>query len=123
MHKLDSWRSFDLIYRFSKIAKVFLYKHYKYHKTRSSFYLVAKAVESESPYAKSLVEGWKEQYKIATFGSEDQYVEMHKVDKEVAERRLEEFGAEYVKMGIKVWKTQADGLENTWFIKGTGPQA
>ncbi|RGP63014.1 methyltransferase family [Fusarium longipes] len=120
MHKLDSWRSFDLIYQFSKIARVSLFKRPKHHKTRSSFYLVAQGVESSSPCAKTLVEEWKGRYKVATFGSEEQYVKMHKVSKEIAESGIEEFGTEYVKMGTKIWKTQADGLENARFMKGTG---
>ncbi|KAM0241606.1 hypothetical protein ACHAPO_001295 [Fusarium lateritium] len=118
MHKLDSWRSFHLIHQFSKIADVYLYKHCKHHRTRSSFYLVAKAVQAESSYAKSLVEGWKKQYKIATFGTGEDYVKMFWLDKENTQSMVEEFGAEFVKMGIKIWKTQADGLRNAPFIRG-----
>ncbi|GKU01020.1 methyltransferase family protein [Fusarium langsethiae] len=118
MHTLDTWRSFKLIYQFSKIANVSLYKHHRHHRIRSSFYLVAKAVQAESSYAKSLVEGWKEQYKIAIFGSEEEYAKMHRAGREDAQGKLEEFGAEFVKMGTKIWKTQADGLENAPFIKG-----
>ncbi|CEF85249.1 hypothetical protein FGSG_09211 [Fusarium graminearum PH-1] len=118
MHMLNTWRSFKLIHQFSKIADVSLYKHHRHHRFRSSFYLVAKNVQAESSYAKSLVKLWKDQYKIVAFGSEEERVRMHWEDKEVAQGKIDEFGAEFIKMGHNIWKTQADGLENAPFIKG-----
>ncbi|CEI41427.1 hypothetical protein FVEN_g3619 [Fusarium venenatum] len=117
MHKLDSWRNFHLIHQFSKIADVSLYKHYKHHRTRSSFYLVAKAVQAESLYVKSLVEGWKEQYKIATFGSEEDYAKMHRLGEEDAGSMIEEFGAEFIQMGTEIWRAQADALERAPYVR------
>ncbi|RKK95395.1 hypothetical protein BFJ71_g8418 [Fusarium oxysporum] len=117
MHKLDSWRSFDLIHQFSKMATVKLYKHYRHHKIRSSFYLVAKNIQVDSAFAKEMVAMWKQRYKIATFGNDEEYAEMHRVTRETALVELEKFGEKYVAMGKKIWKTQADGLENAPFFK------
>ncbi|KAF5564953.1 methyltransferase family [Fusarium phyllophilum] len=117
MHKLDSWRSFDLIHQFSKMATVKLYKHYRHHKIRSSFYLVAKNIQAESAFAKGMVAMWKQRYKTATFGTDEEYAEMHRVTRETALVELEKFGEEYVAMGKKIWKTQADGLEKAPFLK------
>ncbi|KAF4499404.1 methyltransferase family [Fusarium agapanthi] len=117
MHKLDSWRSFDLIHQFSKMATVKLYKHYKHHKIRSSFYLVAKNIQAESAFAKEMVAMWKQTYKIATFGTDEEYAEMHRVTRETALVELEKFGESYIAMGKKIWKTQADGLEKAPFLK------
>ncbi|KAI1041195.1 hypothetical protein LB505_002472 [Fusarium chuoi] len=117
MHKLDSWRSFDLIHQFSKMATVKLYKHYRHHKIRSSFYLVAKNIQAESASAKEMVALWKRTYKIATFGTDEEYAEMHRVTRETALVELEKFGEKYVAMGKKIWKTQADGLKKAPFLK------
>ncbi|KAF5724230.1 methyltransferase family [Fusarium mundagurra] len=117
MHKLDSWRSFDLIHQFSKMATVKLYKHYRHHKIRSSFYLVAKNIQAESAFAKEMVAMWKQRYKIATFGTDEEYAEMHRVTRETALVELEKFGEEYVAMGKKIWKTQASGLKKAPFLK------
>ncbi|KAF5676279.1 methyltransferase family [Fusarium denticulatum] len=117
MHKLDSWRSFDLIHQFSKMATVQLYKHHKHHKIRSSFYLVAKNIQAESALAKEMVAMWKHRYKIATFGTDEEYAEMHRVTRETALVELEKFGDKYVAMGKKIWKTQADGLEKAPFLE------
>ncbi|KAF4446135.1 hypothetical protein F53441_10198 [Fusarium austroafricanum] len=117
MHKLDSWRCFDLIHQFSKMSTVQLFKHRKNHRIRSSFYLVAKNVQADSAFAKQMVSMWKQQYKIATFGTNEEYAEMHQITEETALKELEEFADEYVAMGKEIWKIQADGLENAAFMK------
>ncbi|KAF4436410.1 AB hydrolase superfamily [Fusarium acutatum] len=95
MHKLDSWRSFDLIHQFSRMATVKLYKHYRHHKIRSSFYLVAKNIQAESAFAKEMVAMWKQRYKIATFGTDEEYAEMHRVTRETVLVELEKFGEKH----------------------------
>ncbi|KAF5599311.1 methyltransferase family [Fusarium pseudocircinatum] len=94
-----------------------LYKHHKHHKIRSSFYLVAKNIQPESALAKEMAAMWKQRYKIATFGTDEEYAEMHRVTRETALVELEKFGEKYVAMGKKIWKTQADGLEKAPFLE------
>ncbi|RBQ78311.1 hypothetical protein FVER14953_03899 [Fusarium verticillioides] len=99
------------------MSTVQLYKHHKHHQIRSSFYLVAKNIQAESAFAKDMVAMWKQRYKIATFGTDEEYAEMHRVTRETALVGLEEFGEKYVAMRKKIWKTQADGLEKAPFLE------
>ncbi|KAF4997026.1 hypothetical protein FGRMN_4166 [Fusarium graminum] len=117
LHKLDSWRCFELIHQFSKMSRVQLFKHPRSHKMRSSFYLVAKNIQADGVFAKQMVSMWKQKYKIATFGTDEEYAKMHQVSGQTAQMELEKFGKEYVALGKKIWRTQADGLENASFIK------
>ncbi|KAM0350146.1 hypothetical protein ACHAPU_003310 [Fusarium lateritium] len=117
LHKLDSWRCFELIYQFSKISTVRLFKHPRSHKMRSSFYLIAKNIKADGEFAKQMVAMWKQNYKIATFGTDEEYAKMHQVSSQTVEVELEKFGKEYIALGRKIWRTQADGLENASFIK------
>ncbi|KAJ4314512.1 hypothetical protein N0V84_008853 [Fusarium piperis] len=117
LHKLDSWACFSLIRSFSKFSTVQLFKHPQYHRLRSSFYLVAKNIQANSISAKSLVSEWKERYKIATVGTDDEYSKMLQVSNQDAQAALDEFGEEFVAMGRKIWKLQADSLEKASFMK------
>ncbi|KAM0445656.1 hypothetical protein ACHAQK_001870 [Fusarium lateritium] len=117
LHKLDSWRCFDLIHQFSKMSTVQLFKHPKSHKMRSSFYMVAKNIQADSSFAKQMVATWKQRYRIATLGTDEEYAEMHQVASQTVQMELEKFGKEYIALGRNIWKIQADGLENASFIK------
>ncbi|KAJ4266257.1 hypothetical protein NW762_004240 [Fusarium torreyae] len=116
-HKLDSWRCFDLIHQFSKSSTVQLFKHHKNHRIRSSFYLVAKNIQADSSFAKEMVQSWKQRYKIASFGTDEEYAKMHQVTGNVLQEALEAFGEKFIAMGRNIWKIQADGLENASFMK------
>ncbi|KAF5677538.1 methyltransferase family [Fusarium heterosporum] len=117
LHKLDSWRCFELIHQFSRMARVQLFKHPRSHKMRSSFYLVAKNIQADGEYAKQMVASWKQKYRIATFGTDEEYAKMHQVSSQTAQMELEKFGKEYIALGRNIWRTQADGLENASFMK------
>ncbi|WZH41750.1 Methyltransferase family [Fusarium acuminatum] len=117
LHKLDSWRCFDLIHQFSKMSTVQLFKHPKNHKMRSSFYMVAKNIQADSAFAKEMVATWKQRYRIATLGTDEEYAKMHQVASQTVQMELEKFGKEYIALGREIWKTQGDGLENASFIK------
>jgi hypothetical protein len=62
LHKIDSWAAASILYSFSKFSKVQVFKPVKKHNTRSSFYMVAKAVNVESPAASTAVAEWKTQW-------------------------------------------------------------
>jgi hypothetical protein len=117
LHKLDSWRCFDLIHQFSKMSSVQLFKHPRNHKMRSSFYMIAKNIQADSAFAKEMVATWKQLYRIATLGTDEEYAKIHQVASQTVQMELEKFGKEYIALGKKIWKTQADGLENASFIK------
>ncbi|WAO89910.1 FtsJ domain-containing protein [Fusarium falciforme] len=117
LHKLDSWPCFSLIHNFSKFSTVQLFKHPQYHKLRSSFYLVAKNIQADSTPAKTLVLEWKERYKIATVGTEEGYSRILQVRSQDAQAALNEFGEEFIAMGRKIWKLQAEALAKASFMK------
>ncbi|KAJ3526636.1 hypothetical protein NM208_g11092 [Fusarium decemcellulare] len=117
LHKLDSWRSFNLIHQFSKFSTVQLFKHPKNHKIRSSFYLVAKDIQADNKLVKEAIATWKELYRVTTFGMEEEYYKMMWVDSKDVGAALDDFGESYVAMGRSIWKTQATALENASFMK------
>ena len=95
----------------SKFAKVQLFKPKTAHATRSSFYLVAKDVDTKSPYAVAAMMEWKSEWFAATFGGLEGAGEKAKepTDTYVMEI-LRMFGPEIIEMGTPIWKIQADAL-------------
>lgn len=59
LHKIDTWHSANLLWTFSKFAKVEVFKPCRKHASRSSFYLVAKEVDVMSAEMRRAVEEWK----------------------------------------------------------------
>ncbi|TLD16072.1 uncharacterized protein PgNI_02598 [Pyricularia grisea] len=120
MHKVEAWNSIQTLYAFSQFAKVILYKPTIGHAKRSSFYLIAKNVQSESQEALSAIEWWRQIWRAATFpardGSEEQ---VWQEDRWTAEEIIESFGPELLKIAAPIWKEQAKALANTSFIKGS----
>lgn len=118
LHKLASWHPLSLVYTFSKFSQVRLYKPKRAHATRSSFYMVASHVQSQSTEALAKIEFWKRTWKVATFGTDEEYWQEIRVDTQEVTKVLEEFGPELIRMGRDVWNTQRKGLENAPFMKG-----
>lgn len=119
MHKVEAWRSIQTLYTFSRFADVVLHKPTAGHAKRSSFYLIAKNVQSDSLEALSAIEWWREVWRLATFPTQsgEERVEWQE-DRWTAEEILESFGSELLKMAAPIWKTQANALANASFIKG-----
>ena len=71
LHKADAWPSVRLIHTLWKLAGdggVVLHKPRRAHKTRSSFYVVARGVRVEGADVEGVVEGWRGAWRGATFG-------------------------------------------------------
>jgi hypothetical protein len=119
LHKIDSFPAANVLYTFSKFAKVEAFKPQKKHATRSSFYMVAKDVQPEHDAAKAAVEGWKEAWWKATFGGEAG-TGKPKIDASdsVVLNMLEEFGEQLMEMGRPVWRIQGDALSRTEYAGG-----
>ncbi|RSL39162.1 hypothetical protein CEP53_014270 [Fusarium sp. AF-6] len=120
LHKLDSWPCFSLIRNFRKFSSVQLFKHPQHHRLRSSFYLVAKNIQTNNISAKELISEWKEKYKVATVGTDEEYSRVLKISSQDVQVALEEFGEEFIVMGRKIWKLQAESLANASFMKSEG---
>ncbi|KAM0230548.1 hypothetical protein ACHAP5_011334 [Fusarium lateritium] len=117
LHKIEAWRCFHLIHEFSKISKIKVFKHRKHHDIRSAFYLIAKNIQADSALAQDMVAEWKQLYKLATLGTDEEYYTAYQVSNEDVRNAIGEFGQKYVAMAKNVWKIQADALERATFIK------
>ncbi|RYP26611.1 hypothetical protein DL767_007958 [Monosporascus sp. MG133] len=120
LHKLEEWDTLSLLYCFSRFATVRTFKPRTGHATRSSFYMVATDIRSRGPEAQAAIARWKALWRIATFGSDEEYVAaLHENDDDPrVEDVLEEFGTGLVRLGRVVWDIQAKALEKAPFIKG-----
>lgn len=121
LHKVERINTIRVLRDFSKFATVVPFKPKSGHAKRSSFYMVASAIRSADTEAVEAVVEWKREWKVATLGSDQEWREDYS---RVAgfgelgiEGVLEEFGPTLVKLGQKVWRTQADALKGASFMK------
>lgn len=116
LHKIEAPDTVELLYTFSQFSNVKVYKHAKHHAKRSSFYLVATQIQATHQKAATAVHKWKESWRIATFGDEEDYNELTRKDADWAEKTLEEFGTDLADLGREIWKTQSIALADAPFI-------
>ncbi|KAK7747313.1 hypothetical protein SLS53_001566 [Cytospora paraplurivora] len=121
LHKLEAWDTVLLLHAFAGFSTVRLFKPRSGHAKRSSFYMVAKDVRSDQAEATAAVEAWKEQWRAATFETDDQRWEefrqhLQDADPDV-DAFLREFGPELARMGREVWAVQGDALAKAPFIR------
>ncbi|RYP74138.1 hypothetical protein DL771_003196 [Monosporascus sp. 5C6A] len=119
LHKLEAWDTLSLLYCFSRFATVRTFKPRVGHATRSSFYMIATDVRSRGPEALAAIARWKALWRVATFGSDEEYAaELRGSDGGPrVEDVLEEFGTGFVRLGRVVWDIQAKALVKAPFIK------
>ena len=79
--------------------------------------MIATNIQSQHCEAVLAVEGWKREWKIATFGTDEEYKKELRAACLDAEEVLGEFGSELVRLGREVWGIQARALEKAPFIK------
>lgn len=117
LHRIEAWNTVRLIWMFHKISSVRLFKPEKCHAKRSSFYMVATNVESQTPVAVEAIKQWKRIWRIATFASDEEYDKVILDEDSSVETLVEDFGPELVKLGKAIWKIQANALANAPFMK------
>lgn len=117
MHKAETWNSLSLFYKFSKFSEVRLFKPETEHQHRSSFYMIATNIQSQSEAAKDAVNQWKAEWKTATFGTDDEYNRQCKSNALDVNQVLEEFGESWVDLSREVWARQIKGLEKKSFTQ------
>lgn len=115
LHKVDSWQSALILYTFSKFAQVQVFKPSRAHASRSSFYMVAKDIDTKHDDAIDAIAEWKRIWYQATFGGPDGLGVREEADELVVHKVLTEFGDRLSKLGINAWKIQADALEKANF--------
>ena len=119
LHKLDSYETLHLIQTFRQFSSVQLCKPTQGHAKRSSFYMVASAVQSRDLAALRAIESWKLTWTTITFGSDKEYLGLLRQRLSGVETFLEKFGAELAEMGHDVWRIQAEALAKSPFIKSS----
>jgi len=122
MHKADAWPSVLLMRDFVGFTdKLVLFKPTSGHKTRSSFYLVAKGVQPQHEAALQATGRWKAKWRMATFGlgSGDAFEgEVLSNGEEAGVRAvLDEFGPTLVAMAESVFAVQAEALRKAPWMK------
>lgn len=117
LHKLEAWETVTLVYILREFSSIRLFKPRSSHAKRSSFYMVAADVQSRSDKAIRAIDRWKSIWRVATFGSEDEYQEELRKDDLQVEKLIERFGLELVELGRDIWKVQADALKKAPFMK------
>ncbi|KAI3394980.1 hypothetical protein diail_2038 [Diaporthe ilicicola] len=119
LHKVESWNTLRLLRTFDGFSTIQLFKPTSGHAKRSSFYLVATDIRSDSPEAVAAVKAWKADWKIATFTDEEEYQLNTDRESQDAERNVDallgDFGPEIIRLGRRVWKIQADALAKAPF--------
>ncbi|RKF77597.1 putative s-adenosyl-l-methionine-dependent methyltransferase [Golovinomyces cichoracearum] len=113
LHKIDCWDSILTIRDFSDFSDIQLYKPPKAHKTRSSFYLIARNIDIEHEKAKRTLRFWRDQWWEATFGGEDGLGKKLHPSVGVVEELLDDFGEQFIRIARPIWRIQADGLSRT----------
>ncbi|KAI1655124.1 hypothetical protein F4813DRAFT_368722 [Daldinia decipiens] len=119
LHKLEAWDTANILWRFYKFSTVKLLKPKSGHAKRSSFYMVATDVQSCHPQAVRAIDIWKATWKVATLGSDEEYLRMIWNGELGVEQLLDDFGLELIALGKEIWKVQADALAKAPFIQDT----
>ncbi|KAI3392750.1 hypothetical protein diail_5229 [Diaporthe ilicicola] len=117
MHKAETWNSLCLFYKFSKFSKVRLFKPEVEHQHRSSFYMIATSIDSQSEAAQKAVKQWTTEWKTATFGNDEEYIKECRDNALDVDEVLKEFGKSWVDLCREVWARQIKGLERKSFTK------
>ncbi|OQE32774.1 hypothetical protein PENFLA_c001G06378 [Penicillium flavigenum] len=117
LHRPEAWNTVNLIWKFHKVSSVRLFKPKSCYTKRTTFYMVATNVESQRPEAIEAVKLWKRIWRMATFGSDEEYGKVLWDEEPSVEALLENFGPELVKLGKAIWKTEADSLAKVPFAK------
>lgn len=117
LHKLESWDTVLLVRKFSMFSDIKLYKPRQGHSTRSSFYMVAKNIDTQRSEAAQAVREWKKVWRVATFGNDEEYWEMVRGDDPPVSEVLDEFGPKLIELGRPVWTVQAEALAKAPFVE------
>ncbi|TQN70160.1 Cap-specific mRNA (nucleoside-2'-O-)-methyltransferase [Colletotrichum shisoi] len=117
LHKLEAWDTVLLLRTVREFATVKVFKPRTSHSKRSSFYMVARNVQSQRTAAVHAIGGWKSIWKAATFGTDEEYQKTLHEGQPSVEEVLSEFGPELIRLGKDVWATQAKALAEAPFIK------
>lgn len=119
LNSIDKMLTAEIIHQFSLFSQIEQFKPTCGHNMRSSFYLVASDICTAQPEVASAVGRWKEEWRVATFGTDEEYQALMHRDDASAEKLVSAYGEQLVQMGRRVWSIQAQGLANAPFMRGS----
>ncbi|KAL8671400.1 MAG: hypothetical protein Q9168_004091 [Polycauliona sp. 1 TL-2023] len=120
LHKAEAWDTMCLLKNFSSFAKVSLFKPESAHRQRSTFYLVAKDVQSLSSEAATFIGGWKVAWTEATFGGEEGIGADPAMPQDTeVDDLLHDFGPELIQLAQRIWSIQAEALDHSHWLPGS----
>ena len=117
LHKLDAWDTIALLHTLSTFSTLELFKPEKKHAIKSSFYVIAKDVQSHCAALKIAVDGLKQEWRIATFGTDMEYAENRRRHDGTVWDVLGSFGNRLVSLAEPVWRIQSNALRHAPFLK------
>jgi 23S rRNA U2552 (ribose-2'-O)-methylase RlmE/FtsJ len=117
MHKPESFDTAEVIRTFTKCSSVRLFKSKRKHAITSSFYMVAMEVDTQSEEMQSAVVKWRKQWENATFQSDGALSTYPRASEDQVREMLAEFGPQLIDLATPLWKTQADALRASPFLK------
>lgn len=130
LHKLYLWDTLLIVRAFDKFAHIAIFKPSTTHKSRGSFYLVAKNIQPHHENALEATQTWSEAWKDATFrGSAGEGEEVaFPADRnestilgEQVRRVMNEFGERLITLGENAWKIQTQAIKlSRWYKEKKG---
>lgn len=123
LHRIESWDTVCILHAFNKFSDIQLYKHPKCHAITSSFYLVAKNIDLNHEAAIISLYYWKDLWRYLTFKEFEDIPSprssLYRDEDAFVREVLNDFGPQFLKFAGPVWKTQADALRRSSFMKPT----
>ncbi len=114
LHRPDALDTAFLLWSLSTFARIKLFKPRVKHAVRSSFYVLATKIRVNSDEAVRAIDGWKEDWTVATFGTEEEW-EARRIKQfyslDVVEDLINKFGQELVRLAEPIWRIQARKLK------------
>lgn len=123
LHGVAAIPNVKLLRQFSDFSTLRLFKPKTGHAKRSSFYMIATDIQIDHPSVAKAIAEFKQEWYIATFGTDEEVAKMKITDKAAVEKLLDEFGSELIRLGKEVWAVQAEALAKAPFIKDDGAGA
>jgi 23S rRNA U2552 (ribose-2'-O)-methylase RlmE/FtsJ len=117
LHRLDAWETVALLHSLSTFSTLELFKPKKKHAIKTSFYVVAKDVQSHCAALKIAVDSWKEEWRIATFGTDMEYAKNRRKYDGTVWNVLGSFGDQLVLLAEPIWGIQSNTPLHAPFMK------
>ncbi|KAL4794015.1 hypothetical protein BDV19DRAFT_365443 [Aspergillus venezuelensis] len=117
MRCVETWESASLMYMISRFVEIQAFKSPKAHGLTSSFYLVAKHVDTQSDAAVQALDYWKAQWRYLMFR---EFAAIYEPVSDLglsAEEIVAKFGTEFLDIARPVWKIQRDHLQKAPFTQ------